>query len=316
MSIWLICETGIIDNIIELGNKVGHFPPQKEKFKDFKHFSEQVTPLFGKCYYFKKAGSVEEGCYAKPIPAKGMDEATKNMIATWKEVSDNSMRAVLDYKGEQKDLPMLLGSKQSVGSFFTFESFVADLDYEINQRSATKRYYSSEEMRGLIITGVHTINALQMAKMNHGLVCRKTVVLAAQNSFTVFKFVYPGVMDSRASQLFTYPDLNRFSETIRDGITVTDANSLQQRVKIDVFFFGMLLLEACNLQNYGDRQSIDIHDLNNCLLTVKMQYDESIYRIIREMLIVKMEKRPDGDKLDRIVEGLFKNEIVARTKQQ
>ena len=232
-------------------------------------------------------------------PPNEESQKTTKLTALWEEIYENSKHSILAFKGIQTDWPILAKKTQLKSRLLTFESYEHDLDFEICQKAAKQTPYFDQEIRGLIITGVNTLYALQLAKMSHGNICRKTVVVVQP---LLFKFIFPSILQQSAKSVNPFFDLNKFSDPIREGLTVDDPKNLVHQVKVDVFHFGLLLLEICTLKDFGEKKLIDIKDLNNSLLTVKMDYSEEIFKLIREMLIIKIERRPDALKLHNILQ--------------
>lgn len=279
----------------KVGNKPLSAPPQKEEFKDYSHYSEHHTKIFGKVYYYKRKG--EDQLYlVKPVLKKDIESKLKKTLKVNSEIMRSAGDCVLGFKGVQENLPNMSNLKNKELAFLTFESFDYDLHYEVTKRLLKNRVFTAEEVWSLLFVTIKGLAGFQDAQTYHGSVCLKTIVV----SHLDFKMLDPWLMGVFVSAVFPYEDPKLLSDDLKPAIVVEDKTSYVQQIKRDVWFLGLAILQTCTLSMI-DKPQLDLNDLNSALLNLKMEYTEEIYKIVREMLIVKPDKRPDAATLLKIL---------------
>lgn len=279
-----------------MGNKATSAPPQKEEFKDFTHFAEQNTKLLGKVYFYRQKGD-SKGSLVRVVSKKESETIQAQILQTHLEIMKSANDCILEYKGNLQSLPIMSKLKIKEPVFMTFASFDFDLDFEITKRQLKKRHFTEEEVWSLLYVTIKALAAMQEAGTHHGSICLKTIVITSLD----FKMINPHIMDVKKATVFPYNDLTRFNAELREGLTLTDPKSLEEKIRCDVFFLGLALLQACTLEEIPEEEEIGVSHLNSLLLTLKVEYPEDIYKIIREMLIIKLQKRPDALTLRKIL---------------
>jgi hypothetical protein len=132
-----------------VGNKPLTGPPQKEEFKDYSHYSEHFTQLFGKVYYYKRK-SDDQLYMVRPVPKKDIEGKLKKIRITNTEIMKKAGNTILAFRGVQEDLPNMSSLKVKDLCFLTFDSFDHDLHYEISKRLLKSRPLSAEEGAGRV----------------------------------------------------------------------------------------------------------------------------------------------------------------------
>lgn len=279
-----------------MGNKASGDPPQKEEFKEYSHFAEQNTKLFGKVFFYRKKGE-SKGTLVRIMSKKDSQTVLAEPLKRHTEIVKTANDCLLEYKGNTQDMPLMKKQKIKEPTFMNFGSFDFDLDFEITKRQLKKRHFTEAEMWSLLYVTINGLAAMQEAGTHHGCICRKTILVASLD----FKMIDPHLMGVMKESVFPYNDLTFFSEELREGVTPTDPQILEQKIKCDVFFLGLALIQACTLEELPDKSNVSVGDLNALLLTLKVEYPDDIYRIIREMLIIKLQVRPDALTLRKIL---------------
>lgn len=278
-----------------MGNKPLTGPPQKEEFKDYSHYSEHFTQLFGKVYYYKRK-SDDQLYMVRPVPKKDIEGKLKKIRITNTEIMKKAGNAILAFRGVQEDLPNMSSLKVKDLCFLTFDSFDHDLHYEISKRLLKSRPLSAEEAWSLLYVTTKGLAGFQEAKTYHGSICLKTIVI----SHLDFKMLDPWLMGVAVSSVFPYEDPKSLSDELRTAVVVEDAANHLQQIKRDIWFLGLAVLQACTLSMI-DKAQLDINDLNSALLNLKMEFSNEIYRLVREMLIIVPEKRPDAITMHKLL---------------
>ena len=278
-----------------MGNKPIGAPPQKEEFKDYTHYSEHHTKLFGKIFYFKKKG--EDQLYlVKPVPKKDIEGKLKKVMRTNVDIMKIAGECILGFKGVQENLPNMSSLKTKDLAFLTFDSFDYDLHFEVSKRILKNRFLTAEEAWSLLYVTIRSLSAFQECQTYHGSICLKTIVVSSLD----FKMFDPWMMGLMSKAVFPYHDSRLLSEQLQAAVAVEDQNNLEQLIRRDVWFLGLAILQACTLSMIETPQ-IALEDINTALLNLKMEYSEEIYRIVREMLIIKPDKRPDASTMLKIM---------------
>jgi len=278
-----------------LGNKPLGAPPQAKEFEAFSHYSEQRNRLFGQ-HYFYKAKDAERGYLIKAVTRQDFDQRLVPELKINTKLMENTNGALLKYHGSVESLPSMDKRPKEL-VLMKFDPYDYDLEYELTNRIVKKRFFTNLEIWSLIFVGIKGLASIQEAGSYHGSVCTRAIVIDKLD----FKMIYPKIICSPSTNLFPYTDLSVFSEDIRAGLKPESYN-IELLSKIDVFFLGLMLLEACTLQNFTESKTIEVKDINEALLNLKMEYSDEIFRIVREMLVLRINNRPDAIKLNKIIE--------------
>jgi len=182
----------------------------------------------------------------------------------------------------------------------------------------TAKFFSEDELYQILCQMVDVLEYLQQNSISHGEIRTETCFVPKQGIFMIFnrKLLYD---DTPAFSLAKGGDQSIFLSPVAfDAIKKKKDEPVEDKYKADVFSLGMLILECATLKPSSliydyNNFSINLTLLSNRLLEVKERYPKAFYNLLRDMLRLEEDQRPDFIRIKQklVQEGRFEQFILS-----
>jgi len=192
----------------------------------------------------------------------------------------------------------------------------------LTQRSANNKksgnFYTELELISIMKQLVDVLEYLQGNGIIHGDIRPETCYISKEGLLKVFNRTLLCSETSIFNSVKRGDRTSFLSPMMLEAIKRKQEEPIEDKYKADVWSLGLTLLESATL-----KPSTQIYDWNNCsinlnmlssrLLEVKERYSPELFKIIREMISLQEEQRPDFIKLKEILsseEKLGSNQVI------
>lgn len=296
-------------------------PKQIGQFENYTHYGEISDPLRFKKMYYLKHKKEDKTFYAVEISKTGLKNL-KHMLTVYQQMESNYPSFVLSYKGCQENLPCMDKIDKKHSEFLTFETYDYDLDLELKLRIIKERHYDESELWGIAFSISLFLYSSYYRNIFHCNLNLNTI-FSKQNKIKLtqprfFGFKETNFNNCKRSMKCYYS--KEMVDLVMKKNHEGDLNfELEKEIleKNDVFSLGLLLLELSCLdieERWYDvyKNDIDWRLVKSKLSNLKQRYSHEFYSVVREMLLIRQEKRPNFFDLSKIIWIQMKGKKVAR----
>lgn len=307
----------------KLGKPSSKPPKLIGQFEDYTHYGEIKDLEKSKKIYYLKQKQGDKTIYAVETSKTELNDL-RHILTIYQQMESNYPSIILSYKGSKNNIPCMDKINRKNATFLTFETFDYDLELELKLRIIKNRSYGESELWGFALAVSLFMNSCYERDISHCNLNLKTI-FSKQNKIKItqprfFKFEKTNFFYCKKKEKCYYS--KEMIHLVRNKSRENELNAEMEKnilEKNDVFSLGLLLLELSCLDIEDKWYDVYKNDMNwgkvkKKLSKLKQKYSAEFYSVVREMVLMKQEKRPDFFNLCKLIWIQMKGKKVSRVE--